>query len=106
MRVNGPLLFWLSAWWLISFFLLSILEENRKGFFIVSLPFCMLTVHGSSKVFSTLGQLARVFQVLPKTAEVPSITPLVILKSSVCMSLKLPQRPKRKQMGCESLLQN
>ena len=73
---------------------------------MLKLPFCMLTVQGFSKVFLASGQSARVFQVLPKAAEVPSITPLVVLKSSVCMSLKFPQRPERKQMGCESLLQN
>lgn len=66
----------------------------------------MLRVQGSSKVFLALGQSARVFQVLPKAAEVPSITPLAVLKSSVCTSLKFPQRPKREQMGCESLLPN
>lgn len=73
---------------------------------MLSLPFCMLTVQGFSKVFLASGQSARVFQVLPKAAEVPSITPLVVLKSSVCMSLKFPQRPKRKQIGCVHLLQN
>lgn len=73
---------------------------------MLGLPFCMLTVQGFSNVFLALGQSALVFQVLPKAAEVPSITPLVVLKSSVCMSLKFPQRPKRKQMSCESLIQN
>lgn len=77
-------------------------EQKR----LLSLPFCMLTVQGSSKVFLASGQSARVFQVLPKAAEVPSITPLVVLKSSVCTSLKFPQRPRRKQMVCASLLQD
>lgn len=59
----------------------------------------MLRVQGFSKVILASGQSARVFQVLPKAAEVPSITPLVVLKSSVWTSLKFPQRPRRKQMG-------
>lgn len=100
--VQIVLLFWLNTWRLISLFLCCILKEKR----LLSLPFCMLTVQGSSKVFLASGQSARVFQVLPKAAEVPSITPLVVLKSSVCMSLKFPQRPGRKQMVCASLLQD
>lgn len=57
------------------------------------LPLSTLFEQGSSKLSSTSKQLALVFQELPKAAAESSTAPVAVLKSSVWMLLKLPQRP-------------
>lgn len=57
------------------------------------LPLSTLFEQGSSKLSSTSKQLALVFQELPKAEAESSTAPVAVLKSSVWMLLKLPQRP-------------
>lgn len=57
------------------------------------LPLSMLFEQGSSKLSSTSKQLALVFHELPKAEAESSTAPVTVLKSSVWMLLKLPQRP-------------
>ena len=57
----------------------------------------MLSAQGFSKLRWILGHEAWVLHVLANAVAVPSITPLMALKSSVWMSLKFPQRPVEKQ---------
>lgn len=57
----------------------------------------MLSAQGFSKFCWILGHEAWVFHVLANADAVPSIIPLMTLKSSVWMLLKFPQRPVEKQ---------
>lgn len=56
-------------------------------------PLSTLFEQGSSKLSSTSKQLALVFHELPKAEAESSTAPVTVLKSSVWMLLKLPQRP-------------
>lgn len=60
-------------------------------------PLSMLSAQGFSKLCWILGHEAWVFHVLANADAVPSIIPLITLKSSVWMLLKFPQRPVEKQ---------
>lgn len=57
----------------------------------------MLSAQGFSKLCWILGHEAWVFHVLANAVAVPSIIPLMTLKSSVWILLKFPQRPVEKQ---------
>lgn len=57
----------------------------------------MLSAQGFSKLRWMLGHEAWVFHVLANAVAVPSITPLIALKSSVWILLKFPQRPVEEQ---------
>lgn len=56
----------------------------------------MLMVQGSSRLFTST-QLESIFHVLAKMDAVPSISPLVVVKSSDSTSLKSPQSPGRRR---------
>lgn len=56
----------------------------------------MLMVQGSCMLFTST-QLESIFHVLAKMDAVPSISPLVVLKSSNSTSLKSPQSPGRRR---------
>lgn len=58
------------------------------------LPLSTLFEQGSSKLSSTSKQLALVFHELPKAEAESSTAPVTVLKSSVWILLKLPQRPR------------
>lgn len=66
------------------------------------LPLSMLFEQGSSKLSSTSKQLALVFHELPKAEAESSTAPVTVLKSSVWMLLKLPQRPWGEGEGAEA----
>ena len=57
------------------------------------LPFSRLRLHGSANLLSMSRQLACVFQLLAKPADVASTTPLSLRKSSAWFLLKFPHRP-------------
>lgn len=62
------------------------------------LPLSMLKMQGSPGELVTSGQVILVFHVFTNVPAVPSINPLVVLKSSASISLKFPQRPTDKDI--------
>lgn len=84
-RVLVGCYFWLSSTW-------KSFSSDKAGMKSL-LPLSTLFEQGSSKLSSTSKQLARVFQELPKAEAESSTAPVTVLKSSVWMLLKLPQRP-------------
>lgn len=62
----------------------------------------MLMVQGSSMLFTST-QLESIFHVLAKMDAVPSISPLVVLKSSDSTSLKSPQSPGRRRVALAAI---
>lgn len=71
----------------------DIIIRTMTYYVLGDVPLSMLKVQGSSSLFVTSGQLALCFHVLANVTAVPSINPLVVLKSSASTSLKSPQRP-------------
>lgn len=78
---------------LFQLFIMGKLFSTDNPWMKSLLPLSTLFEQGSSKLSSTSKQLALVFQELPKAEAESSTAPVAVLKSSVWMLLKLPQRP-------------